>query len=595
MTGRAGVWAGAILALMATVAAGGAPPGPAPPAIAPRAAGAPAPPAAEMTPAQLRDRLMASAAAGKLTEPVLVQFRDYAAALAHDYLTARGISEDFLKWLSANKEMRDAVLITFFPSYDVNVVKRLEALKSRFGSQVAAYPHLALAFAFVYGRAGAQPPRDPHMLFAAKDREIPKMEDSFEWYIRHEREMRMPLKATPWPLLVYVADNDAPLEERTWALQRYANCQPAAFRTIYYDVEYDNSGLNGAGKLGDRPLSLPNIATYGGICMHRAYYASRVLKSMGVPALYDHGEGERGGHAWVAWVGRETQALDLLFAGRFDYDRYYTGIVFNPLTRRPMLDRDVQLDVAAMVRSYPGYMDALVGCEVFQMFKPEDRAKAVGLLDGASQKNAYCDFAWRLMGAGVADGTIPQKQGERMFDGMLRSFAAYPDLTFYVLDKILAPRLKPSEKPAEAEIARNLLVLEKAFQIYEAAKRPDLSVRLRCLQGQYLEAVGRREEALKHYVLASEKYASEHYGFLSLYDRAVKMMREDRHQDMMLKYMDMVAAKVPRFQSDFNQKYDLINPAYVYVVKAYASALRTAGRAADADIWDSKIPAKKPR
>jgi tetratricopeptide (TPR) repeat protein len=239
-------------------------------------------------------------------------------------------------------------------------------------------------------------------------------------------------------------------------------------------------------------------------------------------------------------------------------------------------------------------MDAVAGCAIFEMFQPEDRAKVVGLLEGAIQKNPYCDSPWRLMGRGVADGTIPQKQGERIYDGMLKSFAAYPDLTFQVLKEILAPRLKPAEKPAEAEIARNLQVLEKAFQVYEAAKRPDLSVRLRCLQGQYLEAVGRREEALKLYVMASEKYASEHYGFVSLYDRAVKMMQEDRQQDMLLKYMGMVAGKVPRFQGDFNQKHDLVNPVYVRVVKAYSSALRAAGKAADADGWDAKIPTKKP-
>jgi hypothetical protein len=180
-----------------------------------------------------------------------------------------------------------------------------------------------------------------------------------------------------------------------------------------------------------------------------------------------------------------------------------------------------------------------------------------------------------------------------MYDGMLKTFAAYPDLTFEVLTRILQPRLKSATQPSDAEITRNLQLLDRAFWVYESANRPDLAVRLRALQGQYLEAVGRREDALKLYAAASEQYATEHYGFLTLYERAVALMREDRKQDMMLKYMGIMAARVPEYQSDFNRKYDLKNPAWCVVVKAYAEALRAAGQSAEAQTWEAKLPKKK--
>ena len=257
-----------------------------------------------------------------------------------------------------------------------------------------------------------------------------------------------------------------------------------------------------------------------------------------------------------------------------------------------LLDRDVELDAAAVARSYPAYLDAYVACHVFFMADKAAAAGQIGLLDDAVRRNAFCDKPWRVVAMYCAEGNIPQAQGERMYDGMLKSFAAYPDLTFAVLRQILAPRLKATAPPA-AEIAANVQLLERAFKVYDAAKRPDLAVRLRGLHGQYLEAVGRRDEALKLYATHSEKYAALHYGFVELFDRAVKIMQEDKKQDLLLKYLALMAPAVPEFQSDFNKKNNLQNPAWVHVVKTYASALRDAGKTADAAAWDAKVLKKK--
>jgi hypothetical protein len=542
----------------------------------------------------VKARLMAEAVKGKLTDPLLALFRESVMASARDKLVPSAIPEGFWNWVSTSKEFRGPILIDLFQThYDPAVLKCLLALKTHFPEQVPAYAHLALAFAFVYGHAGAKSIRGPEVMFTDKERPVPSMEESFDYYLKNERAMRLPLKTTPWPLLVYVADNDVPLAERTWALQHYASLQPAGFAKIYYDVPYDNAKINGPGMLGGKPATLLNILTCGGICMHQAYYASRVFKSMGVPAVYDHGEGERGGHAWVAWVGKEGQGVGLLFSGRFDYDRYYTGIVHDPINRFSILDRDLELEAVAMAKSYQGYLDAMAACQIGMMFPKDDAAKMIGLLDGATLRNPYCAVPWRLVAALVAEGVIPAAQGERMYDGMLKSFADYPDLTFWVLRKILTPRLKPAVKPADTEITRNLKLLDRAFQLYDKAARPDLAVKLLALQGQYLEGVGRRDDALKLYTTASEKYASQHYGFLELYDRAVKLMEEDRKQDLLLKYMAMMANAVPEFQSDFNRTNKLTNPAFAYVVKTYATALRKAGKTADASQWEARLPKKK--
>jgi hypothetical protein len=544
-------------------------------------------------PAEQVDRLRAEALKGRLSDALLAQFKDLAAAVAQEQLKTAGVSEEFWTWVAANKDLRDPLLLALFPRFEPGVFRSLEALKAKFGDQVKTYHHLALAFALVYGRAAGKSVRSPDVRFTEKGREVPSMEDSFGWYLKNERAMKMPLKTTPWPLLVFVADNDLPLDERAWALACYGNSAPATFGKIYYDVSYNDTLINATGE--SSPVwTLATILNNGGICMHQAYFASRVLKCFGVPALYDRGEGERGGHMWAAWVGREGKSVGLLSTGRFDYDRYYTGEVFNPITRRMMLDRDVELDAVAMARSYPGYLDAVAASHICSLFQGQECQKVVGLLEGAVLRNPYCDLPWRMTASWVAQGYMPQVQGEKMYDGMLKTFAAYPDLTFEVLTRILQPRLKPATKPSDAEITRNLQLLDRAFTVYDSAKRPDLAVSLRALQGQYLEAVGRREDALKLYATASEQYATEHYGFLTLYDRAVALMREDRKQDLLLKYMGIMAAKVPEYQEEFNRQYDLKNTAWVHVVKTYVGALRAAGRSAEAQNWENKLPKKKP-
>jgi len=544
--------------------------------------------------ADLKARLLADGLKPKPGAPLIALFKDYAAAVAREKLVPAEISEETWAWILGNKDLRDAILIGLYPAYDAAVLKRLQDLHAKFGDQVNAYSNLAVAFAIVYGRAGTGSMREPPVGFAAKGRDVPSMEDSFAWYLKNDKAMRSSLKTTPWPMLLYVADNDAPLEERDWALQHYAGALPQSFAKIYYDVPYDNDAIGGKGRLGEDPPTLANILRCGGVCMHRAYFASRVFKSMGIPSLFDAGEGGRGGHAWVGWVGREGTGVDLLFSGRFDYDKYYTGMTFSPLTRQLTLDRDVQLGVAAMLRSYPGWLDAMALSDVYQLFEREDRPKALPLLEAAIQRNAYCEAPWRLVADGAGSGLILAKQSERLYDTMVKAFATFPDLTFAVLAKILEPRLKTGAKPAESEIAKNLQILEKALQFYELSRRPDLSVKLRSLQGQYLEAVGRRDEALKLYVMASEKYVTEHYGFVDLFDRAAKMMEEDKKADMRMKYMRMVAEAVPEYATAWNRQYDLKNPVFIHVAKAFAAALRANNESFEADRWEDKTKKREP-
>ena len=59
--------------------------------------------------------------------------------------------------------------------------------------------------------------------------------------------------------------------------------------------------------------------------------------------------------------------------------------------------------------------------------------------------------------------------------------------------------------------------------------------------------------------------------------------------DMRLKYLKIMAEKVPEYQSAFNRKFSLQNPAFVHIVEIYVAALREAGHSAEADRWERRI------
>jgi len=548
---------------------------------------------ADLSADALKTELLETAATGRVTDALLDMFREYTAARVREQYVPDLVAEPLWTWILGHKDLRDAVLLGLYPEndQDVRILKRLEALRQAFPDEVDTYPHLAMAFALVYGTAGKKPIREPRLGYVAKGREIPSMAESFQDYVEHAGQMKMPLNQTPWPLLVFVADNDLPLSERQWVRNRYGRTPLSKAGEIYYDLEYDFDKRRGKAKIGDRPKTMANLLAYGGVCAERAYYSSRVMKTFGVPALYDVGAGERGGHAWLAHVGREAagrfspggKRVDLVFTGRFDYDRYYTGSVFAPTGGDYVLDRDVQLRVAAVTHSYQGYLDAVASCRIYSMFADDRRGEMIGLLEGAVKRNPYCDVPWRLVAVDVAAGHIPRQRGEQMYLSMLRQFGEYPDLTVWVLDKILEPRMAEADQADRREVANNLRILGKAFEVYAKANRPDLAVRLRCLQGEYLEAAGRKDQALKAYVTESERYLTEHFGFLDLFNRACRLMKESGQERMMLKYMGQVVGRVPPYKAAENREFREVNPTYSYVVKAYAGALGAAGRTAEAE------------
>ena len=248
------------------------------------------------TESRLCQKVCEVASQGELSESLLMQFFIYAEHRARQ--TGQG-SHDFWNWLTSCENIRRGMLAGLHPDYDPNVIACFSRLHAEHTPHVDRYPDLALAFAFVYGAAGNQSIRAPWITWTAKGRDVPSCDESFNYYMRNADKMLYPLDKLPWPLLLYIADNDIPIAERQWVLSHYHGRPLNTLKRIHDDPKYMEDAkikkiLNNPGY----SMALPRILADGGVCSQQAYYASRVFKSLGVPAV----RLLQTNHAYEAWL-----------------------------------------------------------------------------------------------------------------------------------------------------------------------------------------------------------------------------------------------------------------------------------------------------
>ncbi|HUW59102.1 MAG TPA: hypothetical protein VMZ92_20870 [Planctomycetota bacterium] len=559
----------------------------------------PVDPVREPTAVELKRQVIDLAARGALTDTLIARYKDYAWRRAIENL-GDDVPEAFWTWASANPTLRDGLILALHPDDNPHVVKRLWELKQHFGDRVDEYAHLALAFAVVFGQARDSDPwsdRPRVKEYLRSDRKPPGMTESFAYYLEHREEMRYPLRTTPWLLLVHVADNETPIEERRWVLRNYAKVPDLRLAGVHQEVPWKMEKLEGKWSIGDRPRTLENLKEYGGVCAEQAYFASRVHKSLGIPAMENSGGSWRGYHCWVSWIVRrnrrsaaEEEGYLLFHAAGTGGEEYFSSRTYLPAARRTAPTSEVELLVAAMRHSYQRYVEARLGCMVYEMFEGETRKDRTRLLKDSAGRNPYCGRAWRLLAQACVDGLLSEKEAEEVVDTMIGALEGSPALTFEVLEKVLSPRLTTAGHVPQDLIRRNLGVLNRALVLYDRLQRSDLAIQLVLVKGSYLVGLGREEAARKLYMLACEKYVNRHTRVAVLFDHALALMKQDTQRKQRLRFVGALANKVRRP--------DFCGPGadvYTHVIETYIEELRAAGRDDLADEWNAKLKEDPPR
>ena len=208
--------------------------------------------------------------------------------------------------------------------------------------------------------------------------------------------------------LVWVVSAEATAEEMEWALKendlkrlKLATAdQKNDWSEAYPMINYRMDFVTGAkppkappGKKAYKPLAesftrgtLEEIHEVGGICMDQSHFGTTAARAFGIPAASVGGDGNRGGHAWFAYMmpthqwnmGNSfhpfSEPRNLPGTGRYA-DGYANGHTRDPQTGKGIGEFEVQLTgdpERRMSEHYPKSLRLRFAAKVFQGNKDQE-------------------------------------------------------------------------------------------------------------------------------------------------------------------------------------------------------------------------------
>ena len=370
-------------------------------------------------------------------------------------------------WLEQNEPIKQELFVAMYPDFNSEVIEYLSCLYDKFEKHVEQYPHLAIAFSVVYGNADANK-QDfrPDLLqwWVKKNREVPSCQDSFQYYINNYDRMLYPLDKFQWPLLLFIADNDIPLQERHWVQNQYKNKSIGDLGNLYGEIKHNG----GAGaytrtksQAPGKPMALNQVLLDGGVCSQQAYYSSRVLKSLGVPSV----RLMQPGHSFLAWVEGQTR-LKTKFGGDHSSRKY--EYFFNPNRRINQDGYELQMLISAINLSYETYLKSKVASFVFENLSDNSKKQAQELLDTAITNNRYVIDTWLIYAKACKNDVFSQEVALALYDKAEKLLPEFPQLLCIILNDITSAKMTEEAQRQIPIKFRNTIRLI-------SADRPDLA------------------------------------------------------------------------------------------------------------------------
>ncbi|MBW3598510.1 MAG: hypothetical protein KY475_14715 [Planctomycetes bacterium] len=427
--------------------------------------------------------------------------------------------ETMTAWLNEHPIIKEEFYTALKPEHDrlVEALQLFQTLKTEYPEQIVPYANLAIAIAVTWDeprrgvyhyeshqrRAKAEMPPD-HAEAAA----------NFAYFLEHERWMQGRGQFLPWEFLSHVVNHTTPLTERQWALQNYLP-KRAMIGQCYKDVPYDTLMLDSQSeqaRMNGAAYTLANLDVLGGVCAHQADYASRVSKSLGVPAAYVSGENAYGDlHAWVMWVEiKAVSATSILFTleshGRYRGDKYYVGHLSDPQTGQRITDRQLELRLHTVGNNAIARRHAALAMEAFPTLRRQAEMDLKAQFQFLNQVIKLCpgyEAPWKTLAQMTRDGEIDadyRKDMLKTLDNLFATYSAFPDLTWEVFDDLTA---------FEPETADRVKLYQRLASLYVAAERPDLACEAVLRLTDYLVELEQVEDAAQSLAVMIKSFPGE--------------------------------------------------------------------------------------
>jgi hypothetical protein len=462
---------------------------------------------------------------GMTADKVKKLLDSYVTRMLDCYKTKYKLPQTLCDFLDKDKNAKEIFITALDPRYDdvTAAASIFEALRVRDEKLLSKYAHLATAIAVVYDQPDSLSSSRYNCLWGLTAEQFQKPPDYMEIYGYYtdpgmKARLAFQLEQIPWPMLVHLVDNDITPNDRLWALSRY-NAK-VSVETLYPSVPYDYDKYGSKDShLGNKPYSLPNILQFGGVCGDQAYFTSRVAKCLGVPSMKVDGEGRYGGsgHCWAGYLVVNKGRPVLEFTGRYFYDYYYTGNIFDPQTRTDTLDRYVAMMYDGVSLSYPKYNQSMLFIRMAEAIKVQHPKESLILTTEGLKLNYFNMWGWPLLMQHIHDGTLAKKDGLKWFNEMLRVLKDHPDMTFECLNTFKECMPKEDVKGRQS-------LYNQVFTLYKT--RPDLQLKLRVSQAEELVAANMKLDAMNALIPTVVDNAKEGTLALPAARMAVRLAKE---------------------------------------------------------------------
>jgi hypothetical protein len=472
---------------------------------------------------------------------------------------ATGDGAEFKKWLDEHVDFKEEFYTAVAPEDDLAAAwKILQTLHRKYPTRLNDYGQLAIATALTWDTPGNVDHYDDHQRRTHSNMPAGLLEgvENFEYFVDAAGVMQGRTQFLPWEFLVYLVNHKTPRAEREWAAANYVP-KRTMYGKCYAEVPYDTEMLRTHSKtckLEGKDYSLPNIRQFGGVCAMQADFASRVGKSIGVPAEYVGGESNGGElHAWVMWVEiKQVSKTGISFTleshGRYFGDKYYVGTLRDPQTGRGITDRELELRLQAVGLSPVAFHHARLVMQAYPQLRDKLELKPVqeiALLNDVIELCPGNEAAWRHVAQLARDGRITSdsnRQMTAMFDKLFRTFSAFPDFTWKVFDDLVQYQKNPKQRNK---------YYERLVQMYEAGGRPDLACEARLRLCDYLLEEGHTKEVIDGLAFTIKKFPDEGRYVPKLLDKLEQVCAAVKGMDQqLLRFYQEFIPLVPQKRGD---------------------------------------------
>ncbi len=369
---------------------------------------------------------------------------------------ARLLTAESGAWLLGDRTFSETFFNMITP-YDClpRVIAILETLREADARRFAAYTQLALAIALVYD--APPPPLWPHWQVSdeALPRRLPLPQAEFKFLADADQAGATlhKLGALSAAELKFAVDTSATFPELVWA-QRAVKFPLVELVKSYEAVRYRTDRIEAQQYIwpGAR-YDLPEIYKEGGICVDQAYFATQAGKARGVPTLLFSGAGRDGRHAWFGYLGPAQKWV--LDGGRYEEQRYVTGVACDPQTWSPLSDHELSF-LSEGFRRLPPYRQSRqhqVFAELY-LRMGQKPAAAVAARKAVNYERRNVE-AWELLLA--ASDELPIHTRETLLREAALAMQRYPDLSGRFIHE-LASSLRGHGEVSAAEFEERSLV-----------------------------------------------------------------------------------------------------------------------------------------